>query len=666
MADVYPSPDWEETDPGTDPTVGHGTNPTDNGATTASPHGDATEPLTAGADEQPPVDCYEPPPEDDYAEPPVPDYDDFDGNDTPPPPGDTRDFGRGDNSGDGDRDRPARVMNPARALEALHRVIRGTHGMRSADARTLLHRTTTDRVLVDLLDEDTQRRYLRLTSGLIGETTILHEDTSLDLFDISAGFARDAWEDLKRIRTLPAEQAPKDPHKFLTAEIDVAQMQRAHDSAKVFADACLRREPTEALIELHRSIESPTRQQSVLNADFVRSGTDWITSYNASNSASSKLRLSSGLPSVDLACTEESKTPGVLAEPKGTFGCGEFWVFPAGTGNGKSAFARPLATSMALDLINWGLTDAKVLLAFVEESAKIILRASRTDEGARYNHVSDNLMLANIGASRVRLTQAVYKCVMDAEDQAMSSGRPITHFLPWVIMLDYIGGPKANGESDAAAIETNADLLLRGFAAWNEADMELFSGLSYSQYSGRKWPEGMDDFQPAVICFAQLLGKVNKPQKYTDGKDDVTKFTVENADGSLGWAVRAGDLFVPEQSDVRGSSVLMNHATGVVFLHRSRPHGNQPVLDPVTGKKRLSDTRARLIFGKTRNAVSKPFADMEFDSNPEGSRGMFYDRRAIEAMKRGFLTDVDTDVWTQDGDPMLPLRAKVSPFNVRY
>ena len=176
------------------------------------------------------------------------------------------------------------------------------------------------------------------------------------------------------------------------------------------------------------------------------------------------------------------------------------------------------------------------------------------------------------------------------------------------------------------------------------------------------WPDGMDNFQPAVLGFAQFK-KLADPQWYDpNAKGGSTEdFVIPNADGSPGWEVLPGDFRIPTQGEVRGSGVLLNHATSLLVGHRSRPQKNPKVVDPVTGKIRLVDSRARWILVKTRNGSDLPFVEMRFDSLTSGLRGQFFDYRAEIAIRKGMLNP--TECYREEGDPILPHRPKRSPFD---
>ena len=98
---------------------------------------------------------------------------------------------------------------------------------------------------------------------------------------------------------------------------------------------------------------------------------------------------------------------GRLRPALGAPGCwepGTFHAVAAGTGHGKSALSRRLVTAAAEDLVvGWGHEHAKVLIAITEEAPKIIYLAERQP----FHHARENVVIADVGASRRRFVHAV-------------------------------------------------------------------------------------------------------------------------------------------------------------------------------------------------------------------------------------------------------------------
>lgn len=457
---------------------------------------------------------------------------------------------------------------------------------------------------------------------------------------------------------------PKTPTAQWRALVNYVQRQSARQKALALIAAIDEGQTDADCMEQFRNLEPPSASKTLVNATYARSAKDWEEADLAAAAEAPGFRISSGYPMLDYAFTQKNGR-GEDIEPRGSWGPGELHIFAAPTGNGKSAAARRLITSAAEDLVvGWGREHDKVLLAITEEAPKIVYQVAGLGKGQPFHHLADNIVIATIGASRRRLIHAIWDCVVDAFHRSKDTGMPISSCgLPSFVVLDYVGGIVEDGEgADTTAIEKTANLLMRGIAAWDVQMMEEFSGESFAAYAGMSWPTGMDAFQPSVLGFAQFR-KLADPQWYdpTNPNASTEDFVIPNADGEDGWEVLPGDFRLPTQSEVRGSGVLINHATSLIIGHRSRPQKNPKIVDEVTGRVRLADDRARWLLVKTRNGSDVPFVEMRFDSIPSGLRGQFFDYRAEKAMERGLLEP--TECYQEVGDPILPQRAIRTPFD---
>lgn len=409
-----------------------------------------------------------------------------------------------------------------------------------------------------------------------------------------------------------------------------------------------------------RSIPPPTRQREVQNNTWARTAAEWMDEASAAEGSATDLILSSGYPTLDIAASGSAEMPGLIKP-------GEFWVGAAGTGHGKSAFTRRVFTSMLEDLTSgWGFSEARGILGFTEEEAWDVAKAAQLDKGQPYHHLANNAVLAKLGESRKRVVQVVYDLVIDAARRAEATGSPITEFLPYFYFLDYIQAIKEPGENpDTEGVARTADLMMRGIAAWDQEMMGSISGLDFREYAGMDWPDGMDNHRVAVFCLSQLRKEGNDHNVFfRKGRSTVSDFTVVDANGVPMWDPMEDDYAIPNRSDLRGSGVLLNHATGLIFFHRSRPTASVR-RDPSGKVIGLTDTRARFIVPKARKSVSMPYIPVRFDSNPEGFRGQFYDDLAWENCVVNGRMEV-SDSCQREGDPILPKRPARSPWSVKY
>ena len=418
------------------------------------------------------------------------------------------------------------------------------------------------------------------------------------------------------------------------------------------------------LLTMIDSLTLPASATKVAEATFTATAKEWEESYALARATTPDMRYSFGMPSLDKNMTAQNGD-GTFSEPVGCLAPGEFAVIAAATGNGKSTLARPMASSLAQDLRNWNRPNDKVLVLITEENPEIVLKAGKMGAGQSMHHVSEQVVIANVGSSRARIAQAVYALIAAAEEKSKETGLPLRDCgLPAVIIWDYIGGTVENGEAgDTVAMERNANLALRGFCNWDQHGMESFSGESFKEFSGTAWPKGMEFFRPSVVAFAQFK-KLADPTWYDPANKacNIADFVLDNPDGSPAWEVQPGDFRVPKQEEVRGSGVLINHATTLMILHRSRPQKNPKVI--INGQVHLSDTRARLLLVKTRNGANSPVISVAFDSQPNGLRGQFYDPLEEAWIHSGKVTPADG--YNELGDPILPVRPANNVTLVTY
>lgn len=560
-----------------------------------------------------------------------------------------------------------------RAEEVLHRSLAGAVGHTCRDARELVTGLRDAGDLWKLLPATTRSSWQRCLDVVMYETADAPSSAEFRLDGVAdRHWATTNDETLDRLRAAHADRQrhrADDPAAELRAFKSVLQRRRQLEAVDAAREAILRDRSDTELADLLRDVQPPSDDAGEDSADFAATARE-LNQRRREDDAASAIRISSGLPLLDAATTNASR-----GEPRGSFGLNEFWVFPAPTGSGKSAFVRARAVAAAMDLrYRWGLPDAKVLLAFTEEDDYAVREAMRVLPGDRFQHLADNIVVADINASRRRLVISVYRTLLEAKRSAAATGRPIRDFLPYMILVDYLGGVHEQGENEYTdGLANTADLCMRGFAPWDFEMMARFGGVSYEEWSGEPVPAQARDHRVAVLGMAQLkqrdsgnltyrepqvdpsTGRVVKP-----GSDlaDFTKMVLdEDGNPTPGWKVYPGDVRLVTQDEVKGVSKVLDHATMNVALHRSRPDSSNTPVEEVAedGSRRvyLPDTRARLVFLKNRKSVWMNFVPLEFNSDPEGRKATFYDTLAINAMLRGDLTVFDQENW-EPGDPMIP------------
>ena len=273
----------------------------------------------------------------------------------------------------------------------------------------------------------------------------------------------------------------------------------------------------------------------------------------------------------------------------------------------------------------------------------------------------------------------VYDLVIAAMDKAQTTARPIQDFLPRIGFLDYIQSVTERGETDVQANITTAELILRGFQAFNPEEMAKFSGVDFRTYAGTAWPEGIEDHRMAWVVFAQLKKPADENAMFFKAGSrnvQLSDFTLEDTAATPGWTDSSGsgwawevsenDFRIFRQNQIMGSAKILQNATNIILLHRSRPYNN-PARKEVgpDGRPHLEDVRARLVLDKTRNGSQMLFVPMAFDIQPDGFRAQYFDLLGEQAMELGhFAAD---ESYRQSGDPLLPRRPRPSPLSgVRY
>lgn len=588
-------------------------------------------------DPPPDIDDAPPPP---WEQPPPPDWDDFPASEPGTPPG--RPQGRAE-------------ANAEHAHDVAQDCLAACQGGTGDELLDMCNSILAAEVVTDLW-EPSRRRLWRRTIEVLRS---IYGDFGTDTVNFAD--LPELEEAPRTVQRLVAQIAgrtdvPTNPFAAWAALCDRLRIEASAEAAANYAALAGSDAAVEEMLAAWRDIPAPASATEESRTTHTRTAEQWETAAVEAAATAPTGRWSFGLPSLDYALTAQHGD-GTFAEPLGSVADGEFFVVAAPTGNGKSAMARPMAAGLAQDLRNAGRRDDKVLICITEESPTIVYKAAGLGTGQSRHHLADQVVIANCGASRVRIVHAVWSLVVDAFEKSKASGRPITECgLPRFVLWDYIGGTAEAGEAgDTVAMERNANLALRGFAGWNVDDMETFSGQRFAEFAGMPWPTGMEMWRPAVIAFAQFV-KLKEPTWWDpdNPKCNRADFVVDNIDGTEAWPLRAGDFRVPAQTEVRGSGVLINHATTLMFLHRSRPARNPKIVDQATGRVRLADDRARVLLIKTRNGATTPVVSMRFDSNPEGLRGQWYDPLEKVLVSSGVPL---ADGYTGDGDPLLPPRA---------
>ena len=458
-----------------------------------------------------------------------------------------------------------------------------------------------------------------------------------------------------------------DPYVTFNALVDHLRREQSHRTASTFVHLLRGKANPSELVKAHHAITSPVAAAST--ATDMEDDTAEAVMARVAGGSTGKKRFSSGLPTLDLAFTPDNC-------PVGHVGEGEGALYVGASGTGKTSASYVMVVAAVADVINWGFPDGTVVLIHTEEQREDKIRGLRMAPGQPFAHLAKNLIIKDVGSSRSEMVLVLYREVMKADDQAKRTGRPITDFLPRVVFIDYI--QSLTGDDDAnnpvLALTKTCDLILRGIQEWNPDEMAKHSGVSFEEFAGYPWPEGMDNHLVATVSFAQVKKQDASKSFYDPTKKDenLTKFTLEYTPGDpcakpwtgpdgvdYCWEVQRGDFRLFGRDEIAGSSTAVNNMTNIAFLHRSKP---TPTANPVNPMNpgHLLDPRAVIQIDKARNGTKMKYVPLEFDLQRDGPKAQHYDPFGYQLVQMGKMQV--SDLFTKYGDPMTPVRPVRDPF----
>ena len=170
----------------------------------------------------------------------------------------------------------------------------------------------------------------------------------------------------------------------------------------------------------------------------------------------------------------------------------------------------------------------------------------------------------------------------------------------------------------------------------------------------------MEQHRVAVVAYAQLVKIDDESLLFKKNKRNVqlSDFALLDDKDQPYWDVHEGDLRLFGKNQMRGSGIIAQNAHAIVILHRSVPYNN-PSKPNGKGGKSLTDTRARILFDKSRTGSQLAYAPMRFDVQSNGYRAQYFDELAERAILAGKLKNIDK-CYTKPGDPILPVRPKLN------
>lgn len=547
-----------------------------------------------------------------------------------------------------------------RIVATIRGVLSALHGMETTRGLQVIRRISASKQVNEALNESLQNTYQGVLEVLSHELSVLDVGL-LDLghLPVSSEYDREVRRELDIIAGTVGVGTPADPHAEWADLVEVVQRHSSRRSALALARSIEAKQPLGQLMRRYRSLQPPTAKKVETRDRRARTGRQVAENARAISAGRHPYRFSSGLPTLDRGYTGVGEASGFTAP-------GQLTVVMGPTGTGKTSFSYTVTPAIGQDLVNWGLSDAKQVFFHTEEESVDKLRGFRMDIGQKHHHLSDRLILEAVGTSRKRMAETLYDLVIESDEMARDTRRPISEFLPHVVQLDYIQSIQEAGEDPTTATAMTAEFLLRGVCAWDPDEMAKFSGVDFREYAGMGWPSGMEDHSVAVIAYAQLVKVSDETLTYKAGKRGIqmSDFVLLDEKDEPYWEVREGDLRLFGKNQMRGSGVIAQNAHSIIILHRSVPYNN-PAKRGEDGDLHLTDTRARIMFDKSRTGSRLPYAPMRFDIQSNGFRAQYYDELAEKAIAAGRL-DVHSS-YAEPGDPMLPKRPVMDPLSAcRY
>ena len=545
----------------------------------------------------------------------------------------------------------------ALVLSTLRSTLSAIDGMSPVNAEKLIQRLKASPKVLKILSPFQRDLYDAVFEVLeyectVSSTGVIH----LTELPILLTYKEDVREEFRNIIKEISVSTPKDAHSNWHSLVELVQRNLTKDAAFKLAKAIEAGEPLSQLLVKHQAVEVPTTQKATLRTGKIKNAAELSLVLKNQLAGKEAIRFSSGLPTLDLGYTGKNEAKGFIAP-------GQFCVVMGPTGTGKSSFANSVTPAFGIDMLNWGLKDAYQVLFHTEEESIDKIKGFRMDANEKYHHLAKNIIVEAIGTSRKKMAEVLYDLVIDADRRARESKRPITDFLPYIVQLDYLQSIAEPGETETEATARTAEFLLRGVVAWNPEEMSKFSGVDFRTYAGMSWPLGMENHRVAVLAYAQLVKVNDESLYYKPGKkaSPLSDFALlDDKDNPL-WDVKEGDLRIFGKNQMRGSGVVANNAHMIVILHRSVPYNNPSKKLP-DGSSHLTDTRARILFDKSRAGSRLSYAPMRFDVQSTGFRAQYFDEVAERALREGKLKDVDSS-YSESGDPILPTRPRKSKLS---
>lgn len=448
------------------------------------------------------------------------------------------------------------------------------------------------------------------------------------------------------------------PESRLAGAVAAARKQLSRDGARKLMSAIDGGSAPDELAKAYSSISPPTALDDSSSADGLTTVAELLASNDGGGAIMS---FSSGFRTLDLALTTRPEYD------LGAFRQGQLSVLVAPSGSGKTSALNTIIPAMAHDGLRQGHLGPG-LFVHVEDETADLFNSMGVAPGHRYSYLADHIASVKT-TDRAEFVKFFFRAVRAAKHRSIATGLPVSLFMPPWLVIDYYQPLTGdNDQNEVATTSTNANLLLYGIANCDPLACRKYGGVSFEEYTGEAWPEGLTGFGVAVVATAQLLLKGNQKQ-YNPEKDDWRAYAIADGLDQPVWVPQPGDYPLARLDDIRGATTIIQHATTIIGLHRPRPRNNPEVGVTPQGFPTLADTRGYFTILKARYGQSMAVVPMEFNRQRNGgSKAQYIDAAAEAAMVRAELRmHWDSELFRLSGDPIVPTRKNRSRMRlVRY
>lgn len=545
------------------------------------------------------------------------------------------------------------------AIEAWYEVTAAAlqTGLDPERAMVLVNQLRGADALYKVLDEEAAhqlKRTLSVASAVLAD--LRDGEVWLDALGLLSGPGR-ADKRVQAILERIAHTTPSaKPESRLAGAVFKCRKVLSRDSASKLVSAIDAGKTPEELARIYSDIVPPSALDGVATAE--NPSLEDLFSTTTSRPPSST--FSSGFMSLDKALHTRPEFP--LGFVRG----GQLVLMVAPSGAGKTSTIGTVIIAMTTDAQRQGMRG-RLIFVHNEDETEDLFDAVGISPGKAHAHMLPRVTALKT-TSRSEFIKFFYREVLWAKRQSIDTGLPVTTFMPPAVLVDYYQALTEAGENEVQSTSTSADLLLYGVANCDPVALSMFSGTSFQEYTGEAWPDGLDGFGISVVATAQLLLKGNQ-KPFDPDKSNWRDYATATPADEPAWEVRPGDYPLAKLDDIRGATKIIQHATTIIGLHRSRPRNNPEVGKDENGYPTLADTRGYFTILKARYGQRLLTIPMEFNRQRNGgSKAQYIDAAAEAAMADPRINMAfDNELWKQSGDPLTPPRPRRSRMaQVRY